>query len=198
MKLKRIKHIPVWFIIALVVAVIGVGVNIYGAVQPKKQVVVETPRPFPSYLPGELTEAQQRITNILKTEYSAQPAGTKYTEGAQEPWCADFVSWVMNQNGTPLYSPRTKSWRVTGTMGLQQFFVEQGTWHQYGDGYIPKPGDVALYDGSGPYGQHANFVLSYKDGTLTTIGGNELGTIRIQHRPLNDELQVFGFAEYQG
>lgn len=153
-----------------------------------------TQQQFPVYQPGELSAEQQKLLQIVKKQVDTQPAGTVYSEGATEPWCANFVSWVAKQNGTPFVNPVSGSWRMPGTLTLKSYFITKGQWHPYGNGYVPKPGDVAIYDGNGPHGQHTNFVLKYSNNQLITAGGNENGKVRVQSYPLNDQLHVVGFA----
>ncbi len=150
---------------------------------------------FPVVDEGRLSDKQKAIVQILKTEYSSQPAGTKYSEGANEPWCADFVSWVLRETGSQLKNPNSGSWRIPGTHTLMDYFVDKGIFHKYGDGYMPKTGDVAIYDGNGPFGQHTNFVVKYEQGNLYTVGGNEAGKIHSQVHAIDDNLKLVGFAE---
>ncbi len=149
---------------------------------------------FPTLDSKSLTPQQATVMRIARTEYETQPAGTKYSQGVAEPWCADFVSWVMKEAGAPLANPNSGSWRIPGTMTLRDYFRTRGNWHAYGDGYMPRTGDIAIYDGNGPHGQHTNFVISYTNGILTTVGGNEGGAIHVQQFPLDDSLKAVGFA----
>ncbi len=190
-----------WRLWALIITTLtAIGLVGYGALHAREIIntvdLMTTHSPqFPLYANGELTTAQQKLVDIIKTEYQAQPSGTKYSEGITEPWCADFVSWVARANGTPLTNPHSGSWRIPGTVTLRDYFKQKGNWHPYGDGYVPKVGDIAIYDGNGPHGQHTNFVLAYANGILTTVGGNEAGAIHRQDHTLNDDLKVIGFAE---
>src|ERR1043165_5999922 len=52
---------------------------------------------FPEIDLTTLDSSQQRIVMILKQEHQAQNPGKKYSEGIDEPWCADFVSWTMKE-----------------------------------------------------------------------------------------------------
>lgn len=149
---------------------------------------------FPTFAPGQLTAGQGRLVAVIKAEYLAQPPGTKYSQGADESWCADFVSWVEKSAGTPLRNPNGRGWRIPGTMTMLDYFRTLGVWHAYGSGYTPVVGDVAIFDGSGPFGQHANFVLGYRGGVLTTVGGAEPGGIRVSDHRLDTSLTVLGFA----
>lgn len=150
---------------------------------------------FPKISHDSLSPTTAKVLTILQTEYTAQPSGTKYSEGVTESWCADFESWVMREAGAPYANPNSGSWRIPGTHTLKDYFVARGNWHAYGDGYQPRTGDIAIYDGNGPYGQHTNFILKNENGFLTTLGGNEVGKIRIQQHRLDDSLMAVGFAE---
>lgn len=188
-----------WLGIAFGIIILGAG--IYGALhaaQIKNDISLMTSsglEPFPNVDDSALNPAQAKIVSILRMEYANQPAGTKYSQGVVEPWCADFVSWVMSEAGMPFTNPNSGSWRIPGTMTLRDYFKQKGNWHPYGDGYTPKTGDIAIYDGNGPFGQHTNFVISYNDGLVTTVGGNEAGAIHRQEHALTDGLKVIGFGE---
>lgn len=201
MELKKTssKSIPwwLWLVVLAVVAVLGLcGYVAINAKQLKNEAAVRASyeEQFPNVGEATLTPTQAKIVSLLRAEFATQPAGTKYSQGVSEPWCADFVSWVMNESGLPFANPHSGSWRIPGTMTLRDYFIEQGKWRPYGGGYVPKTGDIAIYDGNGPHGQHTNFVLAYSNGVLTTVGGNEAGAIHRQDHALNDELKVIGFG----
>lgn len=200
MEIKKLSKNPWWLWLIIVLSIGAVGVTIYAAghfAQFKNDfpLVSSKKEPFPNVDDASLMPQQAKIIAILRTEFAAQPAGTKYSQGVSEPWCADFVSWVMKEAGLPFENPHSGSWRIPGTMTLHDYFIAEGKWRPYGEGYVPKTGDIAIYDGNGPHGQHTNFVVRYVGGDLITVGGNEGGTIRRQDHALNDELKVIGFAE---
>lgn len=62
---------------------------------------------FPDIDTANLSPTRQKIISLAKTEFEAQSAGTKFSQGAKEPWCANFVSYIMNQAGAPLKNPHT-------------------------------------------------------------------------------------------
>lgn len=96
----------------------------------------------------------------------------KYTYGASNDWCAWFVSWVLKTAGHPVDSSATPQWPAV------KQFLDQSTSlgfiiHKAGEGYAPKPGDLAIYDGNG----HINIVTGYdSNGKMITIGGNQAAT----------------------
>lgn len=200
MKLPTKTKRPLWLWLIITLAALAIGVSVYGVLHGRELVntislATTHKEQFPTYKSGELTAAQEKLIAIIKTEYEAQPPGVKYADGVNESWCADFVSWVMKQDDRPFVNPNSGSWRIPGTHTLKDYFASTGNWHPYGDGYQPKVGDVAIYDGDGPYGQHTNFIMRNDSGLLTTVGGNEVGAIRIQQHQLNDDLKAVGFAE---
>lgn len=147
---------------------------------------------FPE-IKARLKPAQQQLLTLLKTEWQTQPAGTKYSQGVKEPWCADFVSWSLKEIGQPLTNPHSGSWRIPGVYTLEEYFKQTQRFRAVGE-HQPQFGDVALYRPNSKFGQHTNFVLEYRDGQLTTLGGNEIGAIRIQTHRLDDELGLIGFG----
>lgn len=62
---------------------------------------------FPDIDTTNLSPTRQKIISLAKTEFKAQSAGTKFSQGAEEAWCANFVSWIMYQAGAPLKNPHT-------------------------------------------------------------------------------------------
>nr|WP_084519089.1 CHAP domain-containing protein [Nocardia mexicana] len=136
---------------------------------------------FPDIDPTGLDADQARIVEVVRGEYDNPGDGLEYAEGVEEPWCADFVSWVMRAAGRPLANPNSGSWRIPGVYTLQEYFEGEGRFAAADSGYLPRAGDVVLYDATSPFGQHTNIVLAADSATLTTIGGNERGVIGIHH-----------------
>ena len=57
---------------------------------------------FPDIDTANLSPTRQKIISLAKTEFKAQSTDTKFSQGAEEAWCANFVSWIMYQAGAPL------------------------------------------------------------------------------------------------
>lgn len=151
-------------------------------------------RAFPDVDTSHLSKTQQEMLGVLKEEYAAQPKGAKYAGGVEEPWCADFVSWVLNRVDEPLINPNTDSWRIPGTRTMRDYYEATDRFKDASADYAPKLGDVVFYDNPSPYGQHVNFVLSYENGQLTTIGGNEPGGIRISTHAIKEDPGFLGYG----
>ena len=148
---------------------------------------------FPDVATANLSPTRQKIINLAKTEFEAQSAGTKFSKGAEEPWCANFVSYIMNQAGAPLKNPHTGGWRIPGTFTLREYYEANGRFKPANSGYQPLPGDVAIYRNSPVFGDHTNIVLKNDNGVLTTVGGNEANRIRVF---VNRDKQYDGLLGY--
>ncbi|MGB3946304.1 MAG: phage tail tip lysozyme, partial [Candidatus Saccharimonadales bacterium] len=98
---------------------------------------------------------------------SCGPEVDKYTDGTLEYWCADFVSWVYKQAGTPFTGGASGGWRIPSVSSVQKWFEENGVWVMNGKGVIPKPGDVYTMGIS-----HSGIVEKVEGDTVYTISGN--------------------------
>jgi CHAP domain len=149
---------------------------------------------FPSIDGAALDATQVRVLVAAKRQFDKPSPGTTYAEGADEPWCADFVSWVMREAGVPLSNPNSGSWRIPGVYTLQEYYESTGEFQSASSGYVPKPGDVIMYNASSPFGQHTNIVVSARAGAVTTVGGNENGKIRAHTFAWIDDPGIVGFG----
>lgn len=145
---------------------------------------------FPKIDETNLSETQKKVVALTKQEHAAQVEYTKYSEGNKEAWCADFASWIMKEAGVSYKNPNSGHWRIPGTLTLREYYEKEGRFKPVDSDYMPKVGDVILYDGAGWFGQHVNIVLAYENGKVTTVGGNEAGKVRVQTRPLGGEGTV--------
>ncbi len=87
---------------------------------------------------------------------------TFFGRGA-EPYCADFVSWVMRQSGGKMNDPYCPS--------IVNQLKRDGNWKGTSN---PQPGDMVLFDWDGDrVADHIGLVEKVNaDGTITTIEGN--------------------------
>lgn len=165
------------------------------AVQVKKQAPLPV---FPAIHTAGLTPIQKRLLQTVKEEYYKRPTGNdktvmKYTEGVEESWCADFISWARDQAGIPWTHPETKYWRISGVGTVKDYYLAASAYMEADklDGYTPKLGDVAFYYGETPDGgssEHIAMVLGMDGDKLITIGGNETEKEILQVR--YNKLQV--------
>jgi hypothetical protein len=95
----------------------------------------------------------------------------QYSQGRDELWCADFVSWIYNQAGDPL---KSSGWNVPGVDEVQSIGQQDGSFHYHAAGsYTPVPGDIVVHtDGE----SHVNIVVAVSGSTMTLVGGDQHGT----------------------
>lgn len=91
----------------------------------------------------------------------------KYTDSTLEYWCADFVSWVYKQAGTPFTGGASGGWRIASVEGIQKWMVQNGTYTSNGPTATPQPGDVYFIGGT-----HMGIVEKVEGNNLYTISGN--------------------------
>lgn len=147
---------------------------------------------FPQLDRAALDPAQARIVDVLQAQYDAQPGGSHFSEGVEEPWCADFVSWVLNEADQPLSNPNSGSWRIPGVYTLQEYYQAADRFSAP-DAYRPRTGDVVMYADGSPLGLHTNFVVTVAGNEITTVGGNEEGGIRVHTL---DDAEIAGILGY--
>ncbi|MET4167816.1 hypothetical protein ABID74_004127 [Gordonia terrae] len=177
---------------ALVVVVLaGVGLVAWRTV-PERWLPWDTAE-FPEVDASELTPGQVRVVEAVRREHAAQRPGTFFSEGADEPWCANFVSWIMRAAGSPLANPHSGHWRIPGVYTLQEYYEAENRFEAVGD-HAPRVGDVVLYDRSSGFGQHTNIVVAVDGETAVTVGGNEMGRIRIHSLDWRSDGGVVGFG----
>ena len=113
------------------------------------------------------------------------PDVDKYTDGHRAQWCTMFASWVTNQAGAPVYSDKTKSWRITNSRDLANYLKQHGTWHSRDEmiakNLQPQVGDCVIF-WRGSYEDqlgHVDIVIANGDklGTGDLIGGNLLDQV---------------------
>lgn len=147
---------------------------------------------------------QRQTLAIVQAEYAKQPTSyddivLTYTEGFEESWCADFISWVFNEAGSPFIHPDTGYWRIPGVLTLQSYYKQHGAYYEVGE-YQPVFGDVAFYIGETPDGtseEHVAIVLAVDGDTVITIGGNETseGIVQIRSDLMQEgEQGLIGFG----
>lgn len=155
--------------VALVVGVIGYFG--YQQVRPTRGV-------FP-VAATDLTARQSKILDVARTEWHNPGTATKYSQGIEEEWCADFVSWVLRRAGYPMSNPNSGSWRIPGVLTLQSYLQKEGRFRPVGDGYQPRAGDIVIYNG-GEFGQHTNVVIDVVGDRIRTVGGNQFAGVGTQ------------------
>lgn len=181
----------VWIVAAVAAIAVVVGGVLWAA--PSRYLPWDT-ADFPAIDTAALSPPQARVVALLEAEHRAQRPGTFYSEGAEEPWCADFVSWIMREAQRPLANPNSGHWRIPGVYTLQEYYESQGRFEPAGGGYRPAVGDVVLYDNRSWVGQHTNVIVTVDGDKATTVGGNEFGRIRVHTVDWSSDSAVVGFG----
>lgn len=185
----------VWLCLAAIV-LSGLGVLLSHPLRQQLRISTETglarlysapSQAFPTIDQTGLLPVQQRIVRLTRQEYAKKPVSfdanvRKYSAGAQEPWCANFASWVWQQAGQPMKNPHSDNWRIPGVFTLREYFQSIRQF-QMARGYTPKTGDLAIYLEHGR--QHTNIVLKVDGSQMTTVGGNEGGHLRLNTQPFS-------------
>jgi hypothetical protein len=155
-----------------------------------KAIIYITPAshtPFPEINTSRLTPLQIKILQTARDEYAKHPVSydanvLRYTHGAKEAWCANFVSWVMRQSGAAYRNPNSGSWRIPGVLTLREYYQVEGRYKNAGH-YKPQPGDVAFYIHKSTFrlfsAEHVALVIKTDGDTMTTLGGNEQRRMQI-------------------
>lgn len=133
-----------------------------------------------------LTATQLRVVTVAREQFEHPQSATTYSQGVDEAWCADFVSWVMKTAGTPLRNPNSGGWRIPGVYTLQDYFTKVGRFHRGGSAYRPVIGDVVMYDAPNRWGNHTNLVVATSGDSFTTVGGNQPGGITVTTQNVTD------------
>jgi hypothetical protein len=156
---------------------------------------------FPDIDTAGLGPTQAALAQVLREQYDQNQPGTVYSDGVEENWCADFVSWVYREAGASFSNPNSGSWRIPGVLTLWEYFRSQGQFTEDLAGFTPQFGDVVLYEDVAEVGQHTNIVLSFEDGWITTVGGNEgkPAQVRVSRARLDDpSLGIIGIGRPLG
>jgi hypothetical protein len=62
-----------------------------------------------------------------------------------EEWCADFAAWAWGQAGAVVDYQLAPGNLNANSASFYVWGTNHGTWHPVGSGYMPEPGDVAVY-----------------------------------------------------
>lgn len=129
----------------------------------------------------ELARGELGITNGDKyIRYYNELTGIGLPYGVA--WCAAWVTWVMRHAGVPLDSVLN----YKGCTTASEWFAAQGRFRPNSSGYIPKPGDIIMYEWNPenegtPYDDgddHTGIVERVENGKVYTIEGNNGGQCR--------------------
>jgi CHAP domain len=183
----RAAHVLVLFVLVLaVIACTDVIVHLAGgSSKPRALPARSADPPPPTTLPGDhgpLT-LSERIVETAESQlgYSTDPSNTycnKFSaffdsgtddcnnSNLDEEWCADFAAWVWLKSGALVTYQYINGDINSSAASFYEWGVAHGTWHPVGSGYVPQPGDVAVYGLDIPelVASHVAIVVSYHSG----------------------------------
>ena len=135
---------------------------------------------------AQLAPLQQRIVSIAESQvgYRTDPANTycnRYSAfwisgtadcgngNLDEEWCADFAAWVWRQAGASFTYQFINGDINSSSASFYEWGIAHDTWHPLGDGYVPQPGDVAIY------GLQKNILTADHVAIVTSISSGSTG-----------------------
>lgn len=124
---------------------------------------------------------RQRVTELARRELRLWDSGRlrpgtgyhKYSQGRDENWCADFVSWIYKEAGYPLIEGNEGNVPAVDTVKAIGEENDKFTYHESSN-YTPRPGDLIIQKGPGV--SHVMLVDSVSGNSMKVIGGNQGGT----------------------
>jgi hypothetical protein len=185
--LTRLGRLVVTFAVTL--AIVAIAVVTYNVAFAHRDAQAVSLDPHPKVK----TEAQsgstkpltmrQRIVQIAESQlgYQTDPSNTycnKYSasffsgdddcnnSNRDEEWCADFAAWVWQKAGALVNYQYINGDLNSSAASFYEWGAAHGTWHPVGAGYVPQPGDVAVFglDTSTLVASHVGIVVSYHHG----------------------------------
>lgn len=134
--------------------------------------------PLPSGTGGDIVGLAEQL---LARGIVEQPPGSNsspeilvFSDGNAEPWCADFVSWVLKETGRPFTGGASGGWRLAWTPDIRDWFNARGRYRTRAVAQ-PEPGDV-IWFGRG----HVGFVRRVQGDRIETIEGNAGDAVRLR------------------
>jgi hypothetical protein len=131
----------------LVVAVVGAGVAVAyhfasgSTLSPLRARIV-------SIAQGQLgytTDPSNSYCNKFSAYWNAGVDDCGGNGNLDEEWCADFAAWVWKEAGALVAYQLAPGYLNGDSASFYVWGTDHGTWHPAGSGYVPQPGDVAVY-----------------------------------------------------
>jgi hypothetical protein len=114
---------------------------------------------------GYTTDPSNTYCNKYSAYWASGPANCG-NSNRNEEWCADFAAWVWQSAGAEVVYQYINGDLNSSSASFYEWGVAHGTWHPVGSGYVPEPGDVAVYGLNAPnlVAQHVAIVVSDTSG----------------------------------
>jgi hypothetical protein len=110
---------------------------------------------------GYTTDPSNTYCNKYSAYWASGPADCG-NSNRDEEWCADFAAWVWQSAGAEVVYQYINGDLNSSSASFYEWGVAHGTWHPVSSGYVPEPGDVAVYGLNAPalVAQHVAIVVS--------------------------------------
>lgn len=156
-------------------------------------------------VPAVSAQTRAHIVSLVQGQvgYTTNPSNTycnKFSEywtagtsdcgnaNLDEQWCADFAAWAWRLAGVPVVYQFINGDLNSSSASFYEWGVRHHTWHPLGSGYVPQPGDVAVYglDAAALVAQHVAIVVSYTPGSrgpnAVNGDGSHTGFSRVEYQ----------------
>jgi hypothetical protein len=115
---------------------------------------------------GYATRPRRSYCNKFSAHWQSGKAACPGKERAEE-WCADFAAWAWQRAGVDFTYGYASGDINAGAVSFYEWAVAHGAWHPAADGYVARPGDVAVYGlelGAYPTAAHVAVVTEQPSG----------------------------------
>jgi hypothetical protein len=94
---------------------------------------------------GYTTDPSSSYCNKFSAYWNAGVDDCGGNGNLDEEWCADFAAWVWKEAGALVAYQLAPGYLNGDSASFYVWGTDHGTWHPAGSGYVPQPGDVAVY-----------------------------------------------------
>jgi hypothetical protein len=94
---------------------------------------------------GYATDPSNTYCNKFSAYWGAGVDDCGGNGNRDEEWCADFAAWVWKEAGAVVAYELAPGYLNAASASFYVWGTNHGTWHPVGSGYVPEPGDVAVY-----------------------------------------------------
>ncbi len=136
---------------------------------------------------GYSTDPSSTYCNKFSAFWVSGPAQCG-NSNRDEEWCADFAAWAWRMAGVPLVYQYINGDLNSSSASFYEWGVRHHTWHPVTSGYVPQPGDVAVYglDAAALVAQHVAVVVSFTPGSAGPNAingdGDHTGFSRVEYQ----------------
>jgi len=138
---RRRRSLTFFLVIAVIVLSVFIGLRLSGpSLSPLRATILTVAQGQVGYT----TDPSDTYCNRFSAYWAAgtDDCGNSNTD---EEWCADFAAWVWKQAGAEVTYELAPGFLNSNSASFYLWGVNHGTWHPAGSGYVPQPGDVAVY-----------------------------------------------------